>query len=286
MRESIRTPEALVQRGVICEADLPAIRKIHQSFAYSVTPYYARLINWLDPNDPLLRMVVPSLNELDTSGSLDVGGEAENTHDEGLQVKYPSTALLLPIPACFSYCRFCFRKRLFNPKVRGDEILKNLDNALDFVRAHPSIDNILLTGGDPLLVNTSHLTKFLGEIRKIKSIKVIRFGTRSLVFLPSRITSDPELVDLLRKTSTPERRVYLVNHFNHPRELTADVSEAADILTKAGVILVNQAVLLRGVNDSPFVLRELFNELAARGITLLHAHCKFIQGSGRLDSPA
>jgi KamA family protein len=220
------------------------------------------------------------------SGSLDVGGEAENTQDEGVQMKYPSTALLLPVPACFSYCRFCFRKRLFNPEVRGKEILKNLEKALGFVRLHPSIDNILLTGGDPLLAKTEYLREFLQEIRKIPTVKIIRFGTRGLVFLPSRITSDAKLLELLQETSTPEQRVYVVNHFNHPRELTKEVALAADMLVKAGVILANQTVMLRGVNDHPETLRRLLNDLAAWGITPYYVfQCKFIAGSGHFRIP-
>jgi KamA family protein len=234
----------------------------------------------------LLRIVAPSLDEIDTSGSLDVGGEAENTQDEGVQMKYPSTALLLPIHACFAYCRFCFRKRLFDPTVRGEEIVKNLEDALSFVKAHPSIDNILLTGGDPLLIPTEHLRKFLTEIRKIDHVKIIRFGSRGLAFLPSRITTDPALLELLKEVSTPERRVYIVNHFNHPRELTSEVTEAADMLLRAGVILANQAVMLRGVNDSPKTLRLLFNKLAAWGIAPYYMfQCKFIAGSSHFRVP-
>jgi len=289
LKNSIRKPADLLARGMIRESELAAIEKIHEYFPFSITPYYAGLINWDNPNDPLLRIVAPSIDEQDRSGSLDVSGEAENTQntgEEGTQMKYPSTVLMLPIPVCFAYCRFCFRKRLFNPEVKGEEILKNLGDALSFIKDHPSVNNILLTGGDPLMIKTSMLRKFLREIRKVPHVKIIRFGTRVLTFLPSRITSDPELLDLLKEINEHDKRVYFVNHFNHPNELTEEVGKASDSLIKSGVILANQSVFLRGVNDSPEILRDLFNKLAAWGITPYYIfQCKFIKGSGHFRIP-
>ena len=289
LKSSIRKPSDLLERGVISGSELAAIEKIHEHFPFSITPYYAGLIDWNNPDDPLLRIVAPSIDEQDRSGSLDVGGEAENTQntgEEGTQMKYPSTVLMLPIPVCFAYCRFCFRKRLFNPEVKGKEILKNLNDALSFIKDHPSVNNILMTGGDPLMIKTLVLRKFLKEIRKVPHVKIVRFGTRVLSFLPSRITSDLELLQLLEEISEHNKRVYFVTHFNHPRELTKDVGEATEMLIKAGVILVNQSVLLRGVNDTPETLRLLFNELAAWGITPYYIfQCKFIEGSGHFRIP-
>jgi lysine 2,3-aminomutase len=286
LQDSIRTPQDLVRLGIISEKDLSIIKQIHQDFPFSFTSHYGRQINWADPNDPLKKIVVPSVNEMDMSGFLDVGGEAENRLGDGVQMKYSSTALLLPVPACFSYCRFCFRKRLFDPNIKGEEILKNIDEALRFVRTHPSINNVLLTGGDPLMIKNAHLRKFLTELRKIDHVKIIRFGTRAVVFLPSRVTSDPELLDLLKETSTPERRVYVVNHFNHPKEITNESMVAADLLMKSGVILANQSVMLRGVNDSPDILRQLFNHLSEQGIAPYYMfQCKFISGSKHFRVP-
>src|SRR3989338_1322717 len=141
LRESIRKPTDLVERRVITPDQLPAIEEIHRNFPFSITPYYARLIDWNDPNDPLLRIVTPNIQELDLSGSLDVGGEADNTVEEGVQIKYPSTVLMLPVPVCLAYCRFCFRKRLFDHEVRGEEVVKNLSDALTFIKAHTNVNN-------------------------------------------------------------------------------------------------------------------------------------------------
>ncbi|KKU25414.1 MAG: L-lysine 2,3-aminomutase [Microgenomates group bacterium GW2011_GWA2_46_16] len=286
LRESIRKPTDLVERRVITPDQLPAIEEIHRNFPFSITPYYARLIDWNDPNDPLLRIVTPNIQELDLSGSLDVGGEADNTVEEGVQIKYPSTVLMLPVPVCLAYCRFCFRKRLFDPEVRGEEVVKNLSDALTFIKAHTNVNNVLLTGGDPLVLKTSELKQFLIFLREVDHVKVIRFGTRALPFLPSRITSDPELLELLAEVSRSDKRVYFVNHINHSRELTPEVGEAVDALMKAGVVLTNQAVILRGVNDSSPVLRSLLNDLAAWGITPYYLfQCKFISGSGHFRVP-
>ena len=169
LQNSIRKPSDLVTLGVISKKDLSEIEKIHHSFPFSITPYYAQLINWRDQNDPLMKIVVPSLQEKDIQGYLDVGGEAENTHDDGIQMKYPSTALLLPVPACFSYCRFCFRKRLFDPDIKGEEILRNIDAGLNFVRNHTSINNVLITGGDPFMMKTAHIRRFLKSLFNISS---------------------------------------------------------------------------------------------------------------------
>lgn len=267
LRNSIRQPDDLVALNVISRESLPFIKQIHANFPFSITPYYAGLINWQDPQDPLLRIVAPSVDEMDGRGLLDVSGEKENTKEVGIQLMYPATVLFFPIPACFAYCRFCFRKRLFNPELKGEEILKNLDQVLDFIRNHPTINNVLLTGGDPLMVKTGILEKFLRSLRLIDHVKIIRFGTRGMVFLPSRISGDAKLLELLAEVSAYDRRVYMINHFNHPRELTREVGEAANLLMKAGVVLSNQTVMLKGVNDSPVVIRQLLNGLAEWGIT-------------------
>lgn len=286
LKNSIRQVSELVDLGIIAEVDAPHIESITSWFPFAVTPYYAKLINWQDPNDPLKKIVAPSLEELNRAGSLDVGGEAENTQDEGIQMKYPSTALLLPIPACFVYCRFCFRKRLFNPEVRGEEILKNIEDALVFLRNHPTINNVLITGGDPLVMKTSMLRYFLQELRKIEHVKILRFGTRGLVFLPQRVSTDPELVELLGEISQSDKRIYVINHFSHPRELTREVAEATDLLARAGVVLANQTPILKGVNDSAETLRILLNMLAEWGITPYYVfQTKFVEGNTHFRIP-
>lgn len=286
LKNSIRKPEQLVELDVIKEKDLNIIKDIHNEFPFAITPHYSKLINWKNPNDPLLLSVLPSLEELDRTGSLDVSGESENTKEVGVQSKYPSTALILPISACFSYCRYCFRKRLFNPEIKGEEIVKNLDLALMYISENKQLNNILITGGDPLIIKTNKLQNFLLSIRELDHIKIIRFGSRVLSFLPSRILSDPSLLDLFKEVSLSDKRIYLVNHFNHPKEITDLSLEAADALVKSGVILTNQSVMLKNVNDQASILKNLFNQLAATGITpYYHFQCKFIRAANHFRIP-
>jgi KamA family protein len=280
LKSSIRKPEHLVEMGAIHPEDLGKIKQIHHEFPFAITPYYAKLIDWNNPEDPLLLSVLPSLDELDRAGHHDVSGESESTKEVGVQSKYPSTALILPVSACFSYCRYCFRKRLFNPDIKNDEIIRNLDLALNYIAEHKKLDNILITGGDPLIIKTNQLQKFLLGIRELDHIKIIRFGSRTLSFLPSRILSDPSLLELFKQVSESDKRIYIVNHFNHPNELTGTAREAADALIKAGVILTNQSVMLKNINDDVTVLRTLFNKLAESGITpYYHFQCKFIKAA-------
>jgi len=280
LKNSIHKPEQLVEMNVIPERDLESIKEIHREFPFSITPYYANLINWKNSKDPLLLSVLPSLEELDRTGYHDVSGESESTKEVGIQSKYPSTALILPISACFSYCRYCFRKRLFNPDIKNEEIIKNFDYALDYITEHKKLNNILITGGDPLIIKTNQLQKFLLSIRELDHIKIIRFGSRVLSFLPSRILTDPSLLELFKQISQTDKRIYIVNHFNHPNEITDTAREAADALTKAGVILTNQSVMLKNINDDESVLRTLFNNLAETGITpYYHFQCKFIKAA-------
>lgn len=287
LQENINTPESLVKLGIINKNNLLAIKQIHHNFPFSITAYYARLINWEDPDDPLLKVVVPSLKEINTEGFLDIGGEFKNLQeDSGIQMKYPSTALILPVSTCFSYCRFCFRKRIFDQNTQKEEILKNFNKAVEFLKINKSIDNILITGGDPLTVGTSYLRVFLSELRKIEHIKIIRFGTRALTFLPNRIINDPELLELFQEINAGNKRIYLINHFDHPRELTEDVKVAVNLLIKSGVILVNQTVMLKGVNDSVDILNRLFKNLPELGVTPYYIfQCKFIKGSRHFRVP-
>lgn len=239
---------------------------VQKEFPVSITRYYANLINWEDPHDPLLRMVMPSIDELSEIEKIKKNSEKANLSDNGIIMKYASTLLLIPMMACFAHCRFCFRRRLFKQDVRKTEVVKLIDNAVGFIKANPAIDNVLITGGDPFILETDVLRHFLKELRKIDHVRIIRFGTRVLAYLPCRITTDQELIEVLHEFSSYNRRVYIISHFNHPRELTYDAGVAVGQLLSAGVILSSQTVMLRGVNDSVIILRSLFNRLAEWGI--------------------
>ncbi|PIQ97292.1 MAG: KamA family radical SAM protein [Nitrospinae bacterium CG11_big_fil_rev_8_21_14_0_20_56_8] len=240
------------------------LQLVDDKFVFRSNEYYQSLIDWSDPNDPIRKIVVPDIGEMDNWGRLDASNEDKYTPVRGLEHKYPSTALLLVNEVCAAYCRFCFRKRLFMNE--NDEVTKDITEGLEYIRRHPEITNVLLTGGDPLILSTSKLDPILRKLREIDHVQIIRIGSKIPAFNPYRIIDDPSLLATLRRHSTKEKRIYIMAHFNHPRELTAVAVEGLDLLMKAGTILVNQTPLIRGVNDNPDVLANLFNRLSFLGV--------------------
>jgi KamA family protein len=221
------------------------------------------LIDWDNPNDPVKKMAIPSSMELNLEGSYDTSGETENTKLPGLQHKYEETALLLSTNKCATYCRHCFRKRLIGLTTK--EILQRFDDAAKYINHHPEINNVLVSGGDPLILQNSTIDNFLSTLSDIPHIKFIRFGSKSPVTLPSRF-EDKTLLNIFKEYSTPERRIHIVTQFNYPREITKKSTHAINNLIHSGVILSNQTVLLQGVNDYPRTLAKLLNNLVSIGV--------------------
>jgi KamA family protein len=229
-----------------------------------ITPYYASLIDWTDPNDPLMRMAVPSVAELDLSGSYDTSGESLSTKMPGLQHKYAQTALILATNRCALYCRHCFRKRMVG--LPTEEVLRRFSDAARYIEQHKEIDNVLLSGGDPLVLSTRLIGRFLERLSQIRHLNFIRIGSRVPVTFPGRILTDPQLIAVLREHSNTPQRLYLVSHLNHPREITEKSTAAFGRLLGAGLIVINQTILLRGVNDAPSTLAELHKEMLRIGV--------------------
>lgn len=253
----------------IPEAQRAAIRQVAGKYAFRANDYYLGLIDWNDPDDPIRKLVVPHEKELENWGTLDASNEKAVTRVPGLQHKYPHTALLLCNEVCGAYCRYCFRKRLFMND--NDEASLDVRPGLDYIAATPQITNVLLTGGDPLLLSTSRLMQILTALREIKHVQIIRIGSKMPAFNPSRILDDPALQSLLRQCSTQEKRIYLMAHFDHPRELTPQAIEGIDCLIRCGVICVNQCPILGGINDDPGVFAELMRKLSFIGCPQYYA---------------
>ncbi len=228
-----------------------------------ITPYYMSLIDWSDPSDPIRKMAIPSLEELSLKGSYDTSGESENTKLRGLQHKYAETALILATSRCATYCRHCFRKRLIGLETK--EIVANFKDAAEYICHHKEINNVLISGGDPLVLPNAIIKKFCLVLSDISHLNFIRFGSRAPVTYPSRF-EDEELLETLEKHSQLERRIYVVTQFNHPREITSQSIKAVDNLLKAGVVVNNQTVLLKGVNDNPEILADLQSKLVSIGV--------------------
>jgi len=245
-------------------ADLDRLRPVTEKFTFRSNEYYQNPINWDDPDDPIRRIVIPDIRELEEWGRLDASDEEIFQKVPGLEHKYEYTALLLVNDVCGAYCRFCFRKRLFMDE--NDEVVRDVTAGIEYIRNHPEINNVLLTGGDPLIMSTSRLENIIRPLREIDHVHIIRIGTKMPVSNPYRIINDPEIAGLFRTYSMPEQRIYIMAHFNHPRELTPQAIAAMNMLRRAGAVTVNQTPLLRGVNDDPEVLADLFNRLSYAGI--------------------
>ncbi len=243
---------------------MPLLNTVAQKYAFRANDYYLSLIKWDDPDDPIRKIVIPDPAELEPWGPLDVSNEVTNYVAEGCQHKYCDTALLLVNEVCGSYCRFCFRKRLF---MHGnDEVVHDIRPGLEYIRSNPQITNVLVTGGDPLIFSTRKIEAIIRSLWEIPHVGIIRIGTKMPAFNPYRIIDDPELLEVLARYSTRHKRIYFMLHFNHPRELTDAAHLAIDLLQRAGVILCNQSPIVRGINDDPDVLAELMRELSFIGV--------------------
>ncbi|HEU4394209.1 MAG TPA: radical SAM protein [Planctomycetota bacterium] len=245
-------------------AERARLDEVARKYAFRVNDYYLGLIDWNDPDDPIRRLVIPDARELEPWGRLDASNERAYTVARGVQHKYPRTVLLLVNEVCGAYCRYCFRKRLFMDG--SDETSLDVSEGISYIREHPAITNVLLTGGDPLLLGTRRILEIVESVRAIPHVGIIRIGSKMPAFDPWRILDDPELVQGLSRNSTPEKRVYLMAHFDHPRELTEPALRALDTLIRAGVICVNQCPIIRGINDSPDTLETLFRRLSFAGV--------------------
>ena len=238
---------------------------VERLFPTLCTPYYASLINntLALADDPVFKQVFPDAAELDHSDltGFDPLGEENDSPLPHLIHRYPDRVLLMATNACAIHCRFCLRKRYW----MGDSAHFSISNAeLDVATAylanHSEVREVLISGGDPLMLETARIAEILSRISRVRSIKIIRLGTRIPVTLPMRV--DAELVDLL--ASTPG--LWVATHFNHPAELTDASLKACSTLVSRGVPILNQTVLLKGLNDSPDILAELFVKLAENRI--------------------
>ncbi|MBU0617427.1 MAG: 4Fe-4S cluster-binding domain-containing protein [Planctomycetes bacterium] len=249
----------------IPQAQLAKLRRVAQRYAFRANDYYLGLIDWTDPRDPIRRLIIPSPEELSDWGQLDASNEAAITVSHGVQHKYEDTVLLLCTEVCGGYCRYCFRKRLFMND--SEEVGKDLSAGIRYVARHPEVTDVLLTGGDPLVMSTRRLRDIIIRLRAIPHVQIIRIGSKMPAFNPFRILDDPGLQDLLRTYSTPEKRIYLMAHFDHPRELTPEAVAGLARLIDCGVICANQCPLVKGINDDPAVLGELYRKLSWIGCT-------------------
>jgi len=249
VRDSVHTVDHVVEKFGI---DRKTAEDLDEFFQARINPYYLNLIRY--PGDPIWRQCVPAKIELE-----DLDAEEDPLHEDEMSPvpnithRYPDRALFLVTSQCGIYCRFCTRKR----KVGDYEkiSMKGLDSAFQYLESHKEIRDVILSGGDPLMLTDTMLEKILERLRQMKHIEIIRLGTRMPVVLPHRIT--PKLCSMLKKYHP----IYCNTHFNHPWEITAESSKACQMLADAGIPVGNQMVIMKGVNDDPAVVKELMQKL-------------------------
>ncbi|AKI97239.1 lysine 2,3-aminomutase [Kosmotoga pacifica] len=256
VRNRITTLKELRQVINITEEEAHGIENCLKTLRMAITPYYATLMDPDNPRCPIRRQAVPTEKELQVGrwDMLDPLHEDEDSPVPGLTHRYPDRVLLLVTDQCSMYCRHCTRRR-FAGQLDRPRPKKDIDAAIEYIRETPKVRDVLLSGGDALLLDVGVLEYILKELRKIPHVEIIRIGTRTPVVLPQRIT--PELVNMLKKYHP----IWLNTHFNHPKEITSESSRACELLADAGIPLGNQSVLLRGINDSPYIMMELVHQL-------------------------
>ena len=261
----------------LTDAERRGLTLASEKFSVAVTPQFATLIDPEDPGCPIRKQVVPVEGELVVSAGdmTDPLSEDGSSVVEGLVHRYPDRVLFLVLDTCAAYCRYCTRSRLVS-QGELEPLGRRVDAALAYLEQHTEVRDVLLSGGDPLLMSDATLDKLLGRLRQIPHLEFLRIGTRIPGFLPQRIT--PELVAVLRK-----HRVWLSVHFGHARELTPEVAAAADLLADGGIPLGCQTVLLKGINDSVEALRDLFHGLLKLRIRPYYLYqCDPVLGTGHL----
>ena len=282
MRQAITTVEALEGALQLTDDERAGARHaVESGFPLSITPHYLSLCDPHDASCPIRRQCVPTANEaIEVPGDLrDPLGEEAHEVAPGLVQRYPDRALLLATDRCGVYCRFCTRSRMVGDG-GGTMSDARLETALDYLRAHGEVRDVIVSGGDPLVMATDRLVGLLGKIRAIPTVETIRLATRCPVTLPQRITT--ELVDALR----PLHPIWVMTHFNHPKELAPEADRALRRLVDGGFPVMNQTVLLRGINDDEDTLEALFRGLVRRRVRpyyLLQADV--VRGTGHLRTP-
>ncbi|HSQ17995.1 MAG TPA: lysine 2,3-aminomutase [Anaerolineales bacterium] len=250
-------------------------------FRVDITPYFISLIDPDDPDDPVRKQIVPTARELVPFTAMMEDSLAEDRHSPvpGLVHRYPDRVLMLVTTQCASYCRYCTRSRIVgDPSATFSRA--EFEMQLEYLKRTPQVRDVLLSGGDPLVLAPKILEEILTRLREIPHIEIVRIGSRVPVFMPMRIT--PELTDMLQKFHP----LWMNIHVNTPNEITAELAEACDRLTRAGIPLGNQAVLMAGINDNVHVQRDLVQKLVRIRVRPYYMYqCDLVEGAGHFRTP-
>lgn len=256
MKNRLRNLQQLAVYMPVPRETMTRCENVADTFPFAVTPYYLSLAARYDEHDPILRQCLPDPAETEFSlgGVPDPLGEEEHAPVPGLIRRYPDRCLAIVTNSCATYCRHCNRKRRWKGRAAA-VTRRSLQRQIDYIARTPAIREVIVSGGDPLTLSETTLDWFLGTVRSVRHVEVLRIGSRIPVVLPMRIT--PELCALLRR----HRPLWFNTQFNHPREITPASARACEMLLEAGMPVSNQSVLLRGVNDSYETMRDLLHGL-------------------------
>jgi len=250
-------------------------------FRVDITPYFASLMDPDDPDCPIRRQVIPTAQEVAPfeAEMADSLAEDANSPVPGLVHRYPDRVLMLVTTQCASYCRYCTRSRLVGDPT-AQFCRSDYEAMIAYIAAHPEVRDVLISGGDPLILAPRILEDLLRKLRAIPHVEVIRIGSRVPAFLPQRIT--PELVEMLKQFHP----LWMNVHFNHPKEITPEVETALALLANAGIPLGSQSVLLAGVNDCPNIIKDLVHKLVRNRVRPYYLYqCDMVHGAGHFRTP-
>jgi len=256
LRHRVTKLEQLQEILQLIPEEIEGIQQSKGRLALAVTPYFVSIMDSSNPNCPIRRQAIPRIEEchLSKNDMVDPCGEDKNSPVAGLVHRYPDRVLLLVTDQCATYCRYCTRRRLVGSNERPITQV-NFEEVLKYLKTHKKVRDVLLSGGDPLLLENERLEEILSRLRTIPHIELLRIGTRAPVTLPQRITVG--LVRMLKKYHP----LMISIHFTHPKEITDAVRRACNELADAGIPLGSQTVLLKGINDKPYVMKKLVHEL-------------------------
>ncbi|MCZ4090706.1 lysine-2,3-aminomutase-like protein [Sinorhizobium psoraleae] len=265
----IRTERELVDAGLVAPAAEEAVARVTLRYAVAISPTIADLIDRQDTGDPIARQFVPDIAELTQTPEerADPIGDGAHSPVSGIVHRYPDRVLLKAVHVCPVYCRFCFRREMVGPQGLGTIAPAELDAAIAYIAEHSEIWEVILTGGDPLVLSPRRLHEIMERLGAIDHVKIVRFHTRVPVVEPGRV--DAELVQALKASG---KTTYVALHANHPRELTPQARAASARLIDAGIVMVSQSVLLKGVNDDAAVLAELMRAFVETRIKPYYLH--------------
>jgi lysine 2,3-aminomutase len=278
MRNSVKSLDQLHGKIKLTDEEHAGVLLANTKLAMGITPYFFNLVDPLDPDCPIRRQVIPRIEEMSYAPNdlADPCGEDHDMPVPGLVHRYPDRVLFLVTDRCASYCRYCTRSRVVSG-VGEQELELDFDRAIEYLQKHTEVRDVLLSGGDALLLSDAKLKNLLSRLRAIEHIEFLRIGSRVPIFLPQRIT--PELCAMLKEFHP----LFMSVHVNHPRELTEEVRAALGRLADAGIPLGNQSVLLRGVNDDAPVMKTLVQKLLRCRVRPYYLYqCDLIQGSSHL----